>query len=151
VKDPLQTLLTALHREDDIGNRVHALDDVRHAIPLIVLMAGLDLEKLSPGTQELMLQASLAAGLDPLADPAPTPDETVSAFVRYFEAHPVEPAILHDIQQAFEGLEDGPSKAARALLGTEASTGVLGGGERPAGTIPAALGRLHTSLPTKKR
>ena len=147
--------MAALAREDELGNRVHALEDVRHALPLIVLTAGLDVGKLSEGTQELMLEVTLAAGLDPLADPPPPPEETVEAFAQYYRGQPVDAAILEEIRKAFEELDDGPSKGAQALLGADKSTGVLGGGERPEGTIPAALGRLRasTSVPprTKKK
>jgi hypothetical protein len=151
VADPLTQLMAALAREDELGNRVHALDDVRHAIPLIVLSAGLDVGKLSEGTQQLMLEVTLAAGLDPFADPAPTPEQIVEAFAQFYRDQPVDAAILEEIRKAFEAVDDGPPKAAQALLGQERSTGVLGGGERPKGTIPAALGRLQTSVPPRKK
>jgi hypothetical protein len=130
---------------------VFPLEDVRHAIPLIVLLGGLDLAKVSDGVLELMLETSLEAGLDPEGDPPPTAEETVEAFGAYFHDRPVSPAILEEIRKAFESLPEAPSKAAQALLGTERTGGVLGGGARPEGTIPAALGRLQTMAPATKK
>lgn len=149
--DPLDDLTAALSRLDDDGNRFFPVDDVRHAIPLIVLMNGLDLAAQTPGVQELVLETLLAAGLDPEATPAPEPDEVVAALASWYGAHPVAPEILDEIRKAFEGSAEGPSKAARALIGTEEKAGVLGGGERPVGTIPAALGRLHTVTQRNKK
>ncbi|OGQ25435.1 MAG: hypothetical protein A2138_10270 [Deltaproteobacteria bacterium RBG_16_71_12] len=143
--DPLDDLTAALSRLDDDGNRVYPVDDVRHAIPLIVLMNGLDLAAQTEGVQQLVLETLLAAGVDPEAKPAPEPEEAIAALASWYQEHPVSAAVLDEIRKAFEGPTDGPSKAARALLGTEEKRGVLGGGERPAGTIPAALGRLQTS------
>lgn len=143
--------MTALSRIDDDGNRVFPLLEVRHAIPLIVLSAGLEVDKLTEGVQELMLQTSLDAGLDPTAEPAPSPEEIVEAFARHFREHPVSPAILEEIRRAFEAVADAPSKAAQALLGSETKSGVLGGGVRPEGTIPAALGRLQTVTQRNKK
>lgn len=149
--DPLDDLTAALARLDDDGNRVFPVDDVRHALPLIVLMNGLDLAAQTQGVQQLVLEALLAAGLDPEVEPAPAPDEMVAALAAWYREHPVSVAVLEEIRKAFEGSTDGPSKAARALLGTEHKSGVLGGGERPAGTIPAALGRLQTVTQRNKK
>jgi hypothetical protein len=151
VADPIETLMAALSRLDDDGNRVFPVEDLRHAIPLIVLLSGLDLSKVSEGVLELMVETSLAAGLDPEADPPPTAEETIEAFEAYFHDRPVSPAILDEIRKAFESLPGAPSKAAQALLGTERTTGVLGGGARPEGTIPGALGRLQTMAPRGKK
>lgn len=143
VSDPMSKLMAALAREDEDGNRVIPLSDVRHALPLIVLTAGLDFDSLSEGMQELMLETALEAGLDPEADPPATAEETVEAFAAYYREEPVSPDVLEEIRKAFAGDEDGPSKAAQALLGAPVRSGVLGGGERPAGTIPASLSRLQ--------
>jgi hypothetical protein len=151
VSDAIDTLLTALLREDDGGIRVHSLEEVRHAIPLIVLLSGLEVDALSEGVQELMLEAFEEAGLDASTDPAPSPDDTIAAFATYYGTYPVSPAILDEIRKVFEPEAGAPSKAAQALIGTEHGTGVLGGGTRPEGTIPAALGRLQTMAAPSKR
>lgn len=149
--DRLDDLTSALSRLDDDGNRVFPVDDVRHAIPLIVLMNGLDLASQTEGVQQLVLETLLAAGLNVEDADGAEPDEVVEALATWYRANPVSPAVLEEIRRAFEGSTDGPSKAAQALLGTEQKAGVLGGGERPAGTIPAALGRIQTVTQRNKK
>jgi hypothetical protein len=148
--DAIDALMAGLNRYDEIGNRVHALVDVRHALPLIVLTAGLDVTKLSAGMQELMAETVIAAGVDPQADPAPDADALIAAIAAWYQENPVAPGVLEEIRKAFEQLPEGPSARAQALLGQQKGSGVLGGGVRPEGTIPAALGRLSAMAPKKK-
>ena len=97
-----------------------------------------------------MAETVIAAGLDPQADPAPDADAVVAAIAAWYQENPVSPALLEEIRKAFERLPEGPSDRTRTLLGQDKTGGVLGGGVRPAGTIPAALGRLQTMAPKKK-
>lgn len=150
VSDPLDDLLTALSSLDDDGNRVFPVDDVRHAIPLMVLLGGLDLATLSAGVQELMVETLLEAGVD-LDVEAAEGEAIAAALARWYVEHPVAPAILEEIRKAFADTAEGPSRAAQTLLGTERVTGVLGGGERPPGTIPGALGRIATVTHRNKK
>ncbi len=150
MSDPLDTLLAALSRLDDDGNREFAVDDVRHAIPLIVVTSGLELGALSAGVQQLMVETLLQAGVDLDTDEADG-DAIAAALADWYRAHPVAPAVLEEIRKAFDGADAGPSKAAQALLGTTQKAGVLGGGERPAGTIPGALGRIATVTQRNKK
>ncbi|MCC7072173.1 MAG: hypothetical protein IT383_12670 [Deltaproteobacteria bacterium] len=150
MSDPLDTLLAALSRLDDDGNRVFPVDEVRHAIPLVVLLSGLELATLSEGVQRLMVETMLDAGVDLDLDTAEG-DDIAAALAAWYHERPVAPALLEEIRKAFEGGADAPSRAARALLGSERPKGVLGGGERPPGTVPGPLGRLASVTQRTKK
>lgn len=140
--DPVTALTESLSRTDKHGERVFAAEDVRHALPLIVLGAGLDASLLSPGMQDLMAETLEAAGVADATDE----EKALEALAGYYRAHPVAPAILEEIRRAFapEGGAQ-PSAAIRHLVGsTPVPFTPTAAQTRPPGSIPGPLSRLKT-------
>jgi hypothetical protein len=146
IDDPFDRLVERLLRTDAEGNRVHSNDDVRHALPALALWAGLDLETLSPGMQELIGEKMQEAGLD-LAN-LPEGDQAIEAMAALYQEHPIAAGILTELERAFGAQAPEAGRHAQALLGRAPTSGVLGGGERPAGTVPGgAMSRLAAFPP----
>src|SRR5262245_55963302 len=107
--DLSERIVEALSQVDEDGNDLFAPDDVRHALPYLVVTLDVPLDELSEGLQELVADTMSAAGAD-------TGDDPVGALRAYYEKRPVDPLILDAVRKAFEG-GDAPSldkKAATA-------------------------------------
>jgi hypothetical protein len=130
-------LLLRLNQLDQTGNRVFAAEDVRHALPYIVIRSGTGLADASDELLNACADVADLAGVELSMD-----SETVTAaFETYFRQHPIAPALRQAIDDA---LMPAQTRGPQAQLGHQPITGVLGGGMRPPGTTSGGLARLAT-------
>lgn len=144
-RDPgaLTSLLAIFDARQPDGTFVYTDAEVRHYLPYLVLAAKIPIETLHESVQELVGQLVVDAKLE-LGAGAAKVQEALHAF---YAAKPVN-AALHKAVMGFareQLLQSGDAgrAAVAALLGRETTTGVLGGGVRPPGTVPGGpLSRL---------
>jgi hypothetical protein len=143
--DAFSTLLATFI--DESGALKYPVEDVEHVLPWMLVNLPVDLEALDERTLVAFAKAAESAGVTDASDPA----EIRSAFDAYYRAYPPSPQVVTALTEAWRRVNEGEGPAAfSGFLGEHQATGVLGGGVRPAGTVPAALGRL-AHLASKKR
>jgi len=135
-------LFDALMRSDEDGNNVFSFDDIRHALPYLVIALEIDIDDLSEGLMELFVETLTEANI-PLNKGS---EALVDAVIAFYEKKPPRPEILEAVKRSLggDGIERAEDKKRNSLLGVEKNTGVLGGGSRPQGTIPGAMARFGT-------
>lgn len=142
--DVFSTLLGAF--VDEAGALRYPVADVEHVLPWMLVNLPVDLGALDERTLILFAQAAEQAGVDDAMAPA----QIRAAFDAWYAAHPPSPAIVLALQEAWRRVNEGDGPAPfDAFTGAKHSTGVLGGGVRPAGTVPGALARLAAITPMK--
>lgn len=147
--DPAVALAAVFDARKPDGTFVYSDAEVRHYLPLLILSAKVPFAALDAATQQILGEFVGLAGLD-LSKPAEQVQATIEA---YYQKNPVNPALQKGIMDVVRGvLASGGdvSKAALAALGGQKSTGVLGGGVRPAGTAPGGVLTRLASIPPKK-
>lgn len=142
-----------LYARDGDGKRLHGDEDVAYAVPLLIFILGLDPGELPDEVQEAFLRGCGLCGL--------TGEESAEQLARTvgdaYAARPIEATLMEALDAwARAGLLDRKTPDAdkekyAAFLGSTTRGGVLGGGERPAGTIAAGpLARFATTRSSKK-
>lgn len=140
-------LLSVFERKRDDGSYYFSDEDVQHFLPLVFLTVsdGPPSAELPDAVVQLLGLFASQAGVDPQDGP----EAVQRAVERYYESNPVNPEMLAAFQlfvrEELAGSGDGAvAKAFASFLGGEETTGksVLGGGERPEGTTPAAMARF---------
>lgn len=100
----------------------------------------------------LLARYSARAGLDPSL----TSEQLEAAVARYLEGHPLNPTVVAAFKAVAQRLveENAPHAAdvavALSMVGGETSKTPLGGGVRPAGTVPAGPAARFKMDPKKK-
>ncbi len=124
--------------------------DIEHFLPWTLLHMDVDLADLDEATIGIFAAAGKQAGVTA----GMGPNDVVAAFDRWYQVHPPNPALAAALQEAWRELNAGAAVTANPFeqfAGQKAATGVLGGGERPQGTIPGAMARLQTLEKPKKK
>ncbi|MCC7072723.1 MAG: hypothetical protein IT383_15445 [Deltaproteobacteria bacterium] len=135
--DAFSTLLKVFF--DEQGALRYPAADVEHVIPWMLVNLPVDLGVLDEPTLILFAQASEKAGIKDAMDA----QEIRDAFDAWYLTNPPSPVVVAALQEAWRQVHEGSGPAPFAgFLGEKASTGVLGGGVRPQGTVPGALARL---------
>jgi hypothetical protein len=147
----LLNVLRKLFRKDKEGNPVYVKAEIRHVIPILVFEAGLPLHDLPAELQTLVTGVAMAAGIVPKM----TLEQIRAAFKAYYGKYPPNPALLREMAEMLSGDESAFERTGvlADILGTRGLTGVLGGGERPKGTVAGGIAaRLNAglALPPKK-
>ncbi len=145
--DAFSTLLATFL--DDEGALKYPVADVEHVLPWMLVNLPVDLGALDEDTLVKFAEASERAGVtDDMAI-----EEIRATFDKFYQANPPSPAIVTALQEAWRRVNEGEGPAAfSGFLGEKQASGVLGGGERPQGTVPAALARLASfGADSKKR
>jgi hypothetical protein len=133
-------LVRRLNQLDADGNRLFAAEDVRYALPYVVLSSGLSLDDADDALMDAFADVAERAGVTPDMDGA-----TVRAAIEaHYRHHPI-PAAMRTI---IDDVLSPSASQAQAQLGQARAMGVLGGGVRPAGTIAASMARFPAKPPT---
>lgn len=142
--DAFSTLLACFLDED--GALKYPVDDVEHVIPWMLVNLPVELGGLDERTLIGFAQTCDKAGVTPEME-APQIRAQLDA---WYHQHPPSHAVVSALQDAWRRIHEGEGPAPFAsFLGDKRSTGVLGGGERPQGTVPGALARLAAITPKK--
>ncbi len=128
---------------DEHGRARFAPAQLAHALPFVVFALEVPFADVPPSLQELCVATCTTAGIR--GDTTPT--QARALLVAHYDKHPLPVGFLARLLRAIGGDVVGavdPAVATRALLGTGAVQGVLGGGgPRPAGTVAGgALARI---------
>lgn len=142
--DAYSTLLACFL--DGEGALKYPVADIEHVIPWMLVNLPVDLGALDENTLIRFAQTCDKAGVVPAMD-AQQIRATLDAWYR---DNPPSPEVVTALQEAWRRVNEvgGPAPFA-TFLGDKRGTGVLGGGERPAGTVPGALARLAAITPKK--
>jgi hypothetical protein len=143
--DVVAQVLLLVTRTDDTGRPLYVNAEIRHIIPLVVLEVGMDLTTLPDKVRAIVDETALLAGVRA----GMSSDEVIAAFQKHYAKFPPNAQLVADIARVLQenvsaggqamGMGTGATGAMAAVLGTEKITGVLGGGERPKGTVPGGL------------
>jgi hypothetical protein len=147
--DPATALAAVFDARKPDGTFVYSDEEVRHYLPLLILTAKIPFQKLDAAAQRILGEFVGAAQLD-LSKP---PAEVQAVIEKHYEKNPVNPALHKGIMDVVRSVLAGGgdvSSAALAALGGQKTTGVLGGGVRPAGTAPGGVLARLASIPPKK-
>lgn len=122
------------------------VEDVEHIIPWMLVNLPVDLASLDEDTLVRFAQTCDKAGVLPTMDAA----QIRSTLDAWYKLNPPSPAVVAALQEAWRAVNEGGGAGAfSSFSGEKRSTGVLGGGQRPAGTVPGALARLAGITPKK--
>lgn len=146
--DAFSTLLATFL--DDEGALKYPVADVEHVVPWMLVNLPVDLAALDEDTLVKFAEASERAGVTDDMDA----DAIRATLDKFYQANPPSPAIVTALQEAWRRVNEGDGPGAfSGFLGDKPASGVLGGGERPQGTVPGALARLASfgTNPKKRR
>ena len=130
---------------DDSGALRFAVDEVRHVIPWVIANMPIEIDDLDDATLALFVERCEEAGVE---DGMPVED-VQACLAAYYAEFPPHPGVLAALQEGWREV-NASAQAANpfaAFSGAPSGSGVLGGGTRPAGTIPGGLARLATVPP----
>jgi len=145
-------LLRVFDQQDADGEYLHADEDVRHFVPLLLLSLGGDIDADALGDETQLLMGEMAAAAGIAADA--TAAQAAALVTAYYEANPPNEALLEAFNRFVrEGLAEGRgpavSSAVRRLLGQDTSNRPVGQGPAPEGTVRAGMARF-ASVPSRK-
>lgn len=142
--DAFSTLLSCFI--DAQGALKYPVEDVEHVIPWMLVNLPVDLGSLDEDTLVRFAQTCDRAGVTSTMDAA----QIRATLDAWYQENPPAAAVVAAIQEAWRQVHEGTGPAPFAgFLGEKRSSGVLGGGERPAGTVPGAMARLAAITPKK--
>jgi hypothetical protein len=147
--DPFERLMQVFL--DDAGALAYSVEDVEHILPWCLVNMPVEMGELDEATVALFVKTCEKAGV-PLDGDAETVREGLAA---YYAEHPPNRALSAALEAAWHEVnaEAGAQKNPFAKFsGSQGPTGVLGGGERPQGTVPGGvLARLAGPPPKKPK
>jgi len=143
----IERLIVALNVEER-GTRRFADGDIEHFMRFlfVVSVAEARPETITTDMARQLGQLAVDAGCKP-GDP---PAQVLSALMALFDQRPPSPEMITIYNRvarevAVEGHKPEAGRAFGNFLGRSGTAGVLGGGQRPAGTVPAGpLARVAT-------
>ena len=137
---------------DDAGELLWPVQDVEHILPWCLVNMPVEMSELDEATVGLFVKTCAKAGVALDAD-ADTVREGLAA---YYAENPPNKQLAaalegawHEVNAAAGGADKNPFAK---FSGSQGATGVLGGGERPQGTVPGGvLARLAAPPPKKPK
>lgn len=133
-------LLSLFEAKEESGAPRYSDEELRHFLPLVFLAVADASADLPAAVVELLGLFAAQAGIDP----DDSEEQRAEAVRRYYEQHPIHPELLKAFQDFVRSeLTAGDADKARAFgafqgfLDEPRARSALGGGSRPAGTVPA--------------
>ncbi len=147
----IDRLMALFERQTPDGTYHYSDADVRHYLPFLVIAAKVPTESLNADMQKLLGQFVVDAKLD-LKQPAA---DVQAAIVAYYDEKPANRELQTEVQKFVReelqaGGAGGDAAMAALLGGAATTTGVLGGGVRPEGSVPAGPMARFAVVPPKK-